>query len=256
MAKIGCKYPCFAPIATEPAASLPTYSSGAVIGSLVSANRTVQLASGKLYGDDDVVESIDEFMSGNIAMDTDDMEDAPTALIYGCAVDSGEVVYNKDDTPPYGGLAFYKTIVKNGVRKFQCYFYPKVKAILGNDNVQTKGNAITFQNTSTSFEIFKAKNGDWLRTETFTTEAAAIAWVQSKIAVATWYVVNVLVSGSGISADKDGKNYVAAGEDLVITVTGTPTSLFDNSVVISLTDGAYTVSEIAADHEVVFIKTA
>lgn len=257
MAKIGCKYPCFAPIVSDASASaLPTYSAGASIGELVAANLTIQLASGKLYADDGISESIDEFMSGTVAMETDEMSDATASMIYGCDVTDGEVIYNVDDTPVYGGLAYYKTVMIDGVRKYQCYFYPKVKAILGNDNAQTKGSSITFQTNSTSFEVFKSKNGDWRRTETFTTEAAAIAWVQDKLSVATWYLVTVAVNGSGVSTDKTGKNYVAAGANLVITVTGSPTVLSDNGTTFTLTDGAYTISTMAADHVVLIGKSA
>ena len=44
MAGFGAKYPCFAPIATEPEGSLPTYGAGAYIGKL-------NLDGGELYVD-------------------------------------------------------------------------------------------------------------------------------------------------------------------------------------------------------------
>lgn len=256
MSKIGCKRPIFAPFATEPDNALPTYSGGAIVGGLISANLTLQKASGELYFDDGLGESIDEFMSGDLAMETDDMSDAVVSLAFGCAITGGELTDNVNDSAPYGGLAYYKTIIKDNVKKYQCYFYPKVKAMLGNDSAQTKGNSITFQNSSTSFKIYRAKNGDWRKRETFLTEAAAIAWCESKLAIATWYEVNVMVQGTGLTTNKTGVNYVAAGSSLAITVTGVPTSMFDNSVAITLTDGAYTIPAMAANHEVVFVKTA
>jgi len=256
MSKIGCKYPVFAPFATEPDDALPTYSAGAVIGGLILANLTLQKASGELYYDDGLGESVDEFMSGDLAVETDDMSDSVTSLAYGCAISDGELTDNVNDTAPYGGLAYYKTILKDGVTKYQGFFYPKVKATLGNDNAQTKGNSITFQNSSTSFKIYKTKTGDWRKRETFTTEAAAIAWVQSKLSVATWYTVNVAVNGSGVSTDKTGINYVAAGASIVITVTGSPTVLSDNGTTFTLTNGAYTIATMAADHVVLIGKSA
>ena len=75
MAGYGAKYPCFAPIATEPEGSLPTYGAGAYIGKLNLANLTVTLASGEAWGDDELAEQISEFASGSLAMETLDMED-------------------------------------------------------------------------------------------------------------------------------------------------------------------------------------
>ena len=52
MAQFGAKCPMFAPFKTEPAAALPTYDTAVTVGALVSANLTVNLASGELYADD------------------------------------------------------------------------------------------------------------------------------------------------------------------------------------------------------------
>ena len=46
MAQFGAKCPMFAPFKTEPAAALPTYDTAVTVGALVSANLTVNLASG------------------------------------------------------------------------------------------------------------------------------------------------------------------------------------------------------------------
>ena len=55
MAQFGAQYPCFAPFSgDEPAATLPTYGGKVVLGKLVSANLTINLASGELYADDEL----------------------------------------------------------------------------------------------------------------------------------------------------------------------------------------------------------
>ena len=66
MASFGAKYPHFSKIKTEPDDALPTYEGPVNIGRLVKADLTVNLASGKLYADDELAESVDEFSSGSV----------------------------------------------------------------------------------------------------------------------------------------------------------------------------------------------
>ena len=170
MAEFGANYPCFKP---------ESANSGVVIGKLVSANLTVNLASGELFADDALAESASEFSSGSIAMETDDMLDSVASKVYGCTVRNSEVTYNKDDTAPRGRLGYYKVLMRNGVKYYKAYVYPQVQASLGNDNAQTRGNSITFQTTSTNFTVFTDSSGDWRKTKTFDAAADAIQYINT-----------------------------------------------------------------------------
>lgn len=176
MAEFGAKYPCF---------KSSNSNAGVVIGKLVAANLTVNLASGELYADDTLAEQLSEFSSGSIAMETDDMTDDNASEIYGATVSEGLVTYNQGDTPPIGKLAYYKVLMRNGVRKYKGYYYPKVRAALGNDNAQTRGSSITFQTTQTTFTVFADDVGNWRQTKEFDTEAAAKTWVQTQCGIST-----------------------------------------------------------------------
>lgn len=182
MASFGAKYPYFSKVKEEPAGKLPVYESDPVrIGKLVKADLTVNLASGKLYADDALAESVDEFVSGSIAMETDDMEDSVAAVVYGAKVEEKLVRYNQGDAPPAGGLGYIKRLMRN--KKVICkgYYYPLVKAALGNDTAQTKTDSITFGTNATTFTVFACENGDWRHTEEFETEEAAVAWVKEQL---------------------------------------------------------------------------
>ena len=61
------------------------------------------------------------------------------------------------------------------------YFYPRVKAILGNDSAATKADSITFGTNSTTFTVFRCNSDDWRITEELATEAEALAWVKEKL---------------------------------------------------------------------------
>ena len=74
MAKIGLKYPVYAP-ATE-AGSTITYGTGAVLAKAISANISIENNDVKLYADDVVAESDNSFASGTITIGIDDLYDA------------------------------------------------------------------------------------------------------------------------------------------------------------------------------------
>lgn len=143
MAAFGANYPCFQPHGGQ----------GVVVGKLVSANLTANMANGEFYADDSVAEQASEFVSGSIAMETDDMTDHAASVVYGAKVEDGTVIYNKDDLAPLGKLAYYKSMRRNGQNYYQAYLYPQARAAVGNDSAQTKGSSITFQATQTNFTV-------------------------------------------------------------------------------------------------------
>lgn len=179
--KVGAKYPCFAPIATEPEDALPTYSTPiTVIGELISANLTITLASGELHSDDALNLKVSDFVSGQVAMTTDGLDNEPAEAIYGATAEEGLVKYNVGDEAPYGGLAYYCQMrSKAGGIYYKGYYFPKVQAAMGNDNSSTKGSSVTFSTNNTNFTVMKAENGDWMHTEVLDSESAAKAWVAS-----------------------------------------------------------------------------
>lgn len=175
MAKIGAKYPCFLPKEKD---------EGVVIGRLVSANLTINFASGDMYADDLMAEQVSEFASGSLAMETDDLTDENASIIYGSTVKDKLLTDNIGDTAPRGSLTYYQTLRRSGKPVFRARYYPEARATLGNDNAQTRAGSVSFQSTSTTFTIFAADNGDWRMTETFDKEAEAIAWCQEKCKIA------------------------------------------------------------------------
>lgn len=185
MASFGAKYPKFAKIKTEPENALPTYEGAVTIGRLVKADLTVNLASGKLFADDELAESVSEFSSGSIAMETDDMADAVAAEVYGATVEDKEVVFKAGDSAPLGGLAYYKALMRKGVKFYKGYYYPRVKAALGNDSANTKTDSITFGTSATTFDVFACNSGAWrVISEEFSDETDVRKWVDEKLAAA------------------------------------------------------------------------
>ncbi len=183
MAAFGAKYIKFAPINAEPDAALPQYGEAIRIGALVRADLTVNLASGEIYGDDVLDERVEEFVSGTLAVEVTDLEDEKEKVIFGSSLgEGGELKDNTKDAIPYGGLSYIKTLIRGGKKKYRAYYYPKVKAVMGNDSAATKSSSITLASSSLSFTIFEPKTGDWRYRKTFDEEAAAKAYVDEKLA--------------------------------------------------------------------------
>lgn len=175
MAQFGAKYPCFKPA---------NAAAGLVLGKLVSANMTVNLATGEMYADDALDVQASEVVSANIAMETNDIEDEVAAGIYGATVQEQEVTYKTGDVAPEGILAYYKTLMKaGGVKSFRAYVYPCAKAAIGNDNAPTKGANITFSADQTTFTAKPDDTGAWRKTKTFTTEAEAKSYINTTLSI-------------------------------------------------------------------------
>lgn len=183
MAAFGAKYPRFAPNKTVGEDGAITYDTPVTIGALNKADLTVTMASGKIYGDNELQESVDEFVSGTLAMETTDMEDDVAGKIYGATVEEKLCTYNTGDTPPEGGLGYYKTIMRNNQKLFKTYFYPRAKAAIGNDTAATKADSITFSTVATNWTIMADKKGNWRLTEEHDTEEAAKAWLDTQMGV-------------------------------------------------------------------------
>lgn len=174
MAQFGAQYPCFKPNGTN---------TGVVLGRLVSANLSVTLATGELYADDALAEQVSEFASGSIAMETDDITDDNAGVVYGATVSDGIVTYNKNDAAPEGTLGYFKVLIRNGVKSFKGYVYPRAKAALGSDNAQTRGNSVTFNTVQTTFTVLADDNGDWRKTQEFETETEVKSWIRTECGI-------------------------------------------------------------------------
>lgn len=182
MASFGAQYPHFAKIKEEPEGALPVYEGTPVrIGRLVKADLTVTMASGELYADDGLAESVEEFVKGSLAMETDDMEDSVAETVYGATVVDKELHYKSGDSAPVGGLAYYKVLKRRGNLLYKGYFYPRVQAALGNDTASTKSSSITFGTTNTTFTIFPCETTDWRITAELESLEAAKEWVKEKL---------------------------------------------------------------------------
>lgn len=183
MAAYGLKWPIFAPNKAIAEDGTITYDAPVTIGEAVKADLSITMATGKIYGNNRLSDFADDFISGTIAMETVDMTDDVAGVIFGATVAEKVCTYNTSDTPPEGALAYYKTLRRNNKEMCKAYYYPRVRATLGNDTAATKGESITFATVATTWTVMAPESGDWRKTCECATEAEARAWIDEMMGV-------------------------------------------------------------------------
>lgn len=257
MGKIGLAYLAAAKMATEPAAALPTYHPGFVVGKAVAANLGITNASGQLYADNKLAEEINEFSNAALTCEADNIDLVWQAELYGEEVVDGEVGDHSSDTAPYIGFGYYQVLLVRNVRKYVAFFYPKAKATLPDDAATSKTNSISIGTSPLNLTIMEPEYGKWRYRKEFVTEAAAQAYIDSKLGVAEWFTVNVQAQGMGANdaVAPLGNCYVSSAGTFELEITGTPTALYDNGVEChaDISDGKYTLTNVALDHTIAVI---
>ena len=188
----GAFYPKFAPFAgEEPTDALPQYDGIVTLGEFISGNLSLELASGKLYADDKLFISVEEFTSGTIALEITDLPVDVAKVVFGLKDDGSDtdlLIYRGNDSRPYGGFSFVQTILDKGTGKtfYRAYYYPKVQAVLSNETVQTKGGSLSFGTRSFSLTVFACNFEDqWRQVKQFEEKEDAAEWAEKQLGVTT-----------------------------------------------------------------------
>jgi hypothetical protein len=254
MASIGLKYLAWAPIATEPTNAVPTYGVGRVLGKMISMNLAITNSEGKLFADDMLAEYISEFSSAEFTAETDNISLADQAALYGATFADDELRLTAGDNAPYGAYGGYQQLSVNNVRKYRAWIFAKGKASVPDETGATKGESVSFGNQPLKVTVSAPNFGPWKKVKEFSTEAAAKAYVDTALGVATWHNIGVQVNGAGTGegASPVGVTPVADAGSFELVITGTVTALYDNGTEVSasIADGKYTLSNVTADHTI------
>ena len=185
MARIGLKYPRYCPVTVTQNADgseAETLGTGKVMGKAISANITVNAEPQTQYADDGPAESVTEFTGGNIDIEQNDLIDTVASEVLGQTIDAdGDLVSAVEDNPPYLRKAFIVPKVLNGQRLYRAICYMRVKFAPPGEQLSTKGQNLTFGNTTLKGALMRDKDGNWKKEHTFDTLAAAMTWMNTKV---------------------------------------------------------------------------
>lgn len=202
-----------------------TYGAMQSLGKAVSANVSITSNSAVLYADDAIAETDNTFSNGTITLTVDDDGDTVFAPLLGHEIDSntGEMIRNKNDEPPYVGVGRIINKMKNGARLYKVEFLSKVKFAEPSQESNTHGETTEFGTQQVEGTIATLENGMWSKTKTFTTHSDALAYLASCF-------------GQTITAD----TFTSSGSTtetlshtpatvFTVTINGTPTTAYSVS---------------------------
>ena len=237
MSKIGLKYPVYAQL-TESGSTL-SYSAGAVLAKAISANVSITTSDVKLYADDALAESDRSFTSGTLSFGIDELSDKAKVDLLGYiegatadATTGSKELSAGTNTPAYVGFGYYGAVVRNKVKYYRAIWLKKVQFAEPADEMATKGESVAFGTPTLEGVIMLGADGNWKAEATFSTEAAAKAWLDGKAGIGTLTsagLTNLSVLGGNLAPTFDTAQYTYGLTDIStavlqgVTATGTGT---------------------------------
>ena len=168
MAKIGLRGPVY------------KGTTSGTLGKAVKADISIEMNDVQLYADDAIAESHKSFKKGAITLDTSDMDKTAKNILLGHTLSGNEITSNKDDSYPYVGFGFYGVEQVSGSVSYRAIWLPNVQFSEPADNNATKGDSFAFGTHSLPGTILTDENGDWKKEESFSLEADAVAYLNTK----------------------------------------------------------------------------
>ena len=213
MAKIGLSNLIYSNL-TEAQDGTPSYDGAKSLGKAVSANVSITNNSAMLYADDQLAESDTSFQSGTITCGVDEDADATFAPLLGHTITEGAVVKKATDTAPFVGVGRIITKMVSGVYYYKAEVLYKVKFAEPSQDDQTKGESVEFATTEIEGTIATLANGKWCTSQTFTTKANALAFIQGLFASGVTYTYTE-VTPVGTENPKNEGWYIKNGTEYI-----------------------------------------
>lgn len=187
---VGMIYPCWAPIESETEGAMPTYGTGRVLQEARSANVTKEMNDNPFYGDDRVVDDDNGMTGMSITFESTGLSNEDRAAVLAEEANTSSE-YWEDDTPtPWGGFGYIRKMREDGVRKFEAYLTLKIKFAERSQETRTREGQIswgapTLEGTAAGLVVDSTEKVRFRKHKTFTTAAAAKAWLNGLLNIST-----------------------------------------------------------------------
>lgn len=185
---VGMQRSAWAPIATEPENSIPTYGDAEELGAARLGTLTYTVNETDIEGDDQVLDHFEQFQTGTFASETTENDLEVNAKMYGHDYTEGEEASGGDDKAPYGGYVFMEPVLKSGASApvWRATFLPKVKANPANEaqNAATRqGGQINPTYNNVTHSVYLCNTNKWRYRKEFPSADAAWAYLMGKLGV-------------------------------------------------------------------------
>lgn len=180
--QMGATMPYWAKIEKEEAGKLPTYGTPREFSEFVKLTENQQKAETTFYSNNALSENISKMKYCQLTYENKGVANEVLKEVYGKEVsEDDEVTYGAEDAAPFGGFAFYRTLIDKGVLYYEGVFYPKVKVTEGNATYDTMGENVTLAGETTNMLAYQCQDEKktWKKTKLFATDTEALAWVKA-----------------------------------------------------------------------------
>ena len=187
--KYGAARGTWAPMVSEGTESAkPTYGEAMAFDALNEFDETLNFASGSAYGDNQEKIFISEFANGEGTVKAVYIPAELSHAILGTQGDDEGGAYRIDDNQMLGAYGFCRTLMDSKKNKyFEVNFYPKVQGSIEGSNSKSKEDGVTLEYDAIKFRIFACNKGEYKIDRRFTSEAAAIDYLDGLFAgTAAW----------------------------------------------------------------------
>ncbi len=213
MAKIGLSNLIWSRL-TEASDGTPSYDGAKTLGKAVSSSVSITNNSASLYADNALAESDTSFQNGTITLGVDDDADATFAELLGHTNNAGVVTKSSTDTAPFVAVGRIITKMVSGVLYYKAEVLYKVKFAEPSQDDNTKGESIEFGTSEIEGTIATLADGKWSTSQTFTTKANALAFIQGIMASGVTYTYSE-VTPVGTENPKTEGWYIKNGTDYI-----------------------------------------
>lgn len=162
------------------------YSDGFKYAHAINVNIKPNYTEASLYGDDVQTEYDKEFVNANVSFGSTHTPINAASTMFGHTVSNNNVKYKTTDEANYVGLGFVAPEKIDGTKKYVALVLLCAKFTDPGDDFTTKNDQIQY-NTPTidGLAIAADDEGNWKETETFDTEAEAVAFICGKLNIET-----------------------------------------------------------------------
>lgn len=196
MAIIGCSYLKYAKYAENQ--GVVSYSDGGTAAKLVSVNVSLDSASDNdFYADNSIDETDKVFSGGTLTVNTNDLTDAVSKVLLGLQdqslesitgiTDSSvkELLFDDRQVVPYLGIGMVIKHQRSGAAAWTAIILPKVQFSVPNDAAETQGKQISWQTPELVGSIMRDDSAyrAWKKQATFTTEAQAVLYINTRLSI-------------------------------------------------------------------------
>jgi hypothetical protein len=185
MAKIGLTHFRYSIATVNSSTGAITYAGATAPGKAVSFSMSVTKADAELYANDGLAESDYAVTGGDITLGLDRYDLTTMAAILGHDIADGEVTYSTSDVAPYVGLGRVVPMLVDNVRKWRGTVLALCKFSDPDESDTTRGETVEFGTYEIPGKLVIPAAGNYRFSEDFDTEAAAIAYIEGKLAAPT-----------------------------------------------------------------------